>query len=243
MRSGVCGGQAVVLRLPAHLAVPDRRWQAERMRITHIGHACLLVETAGARILIDPGTLATDWWTLTDLDAVLVTHAHPDHVDEERLPLLLAANEGAQLLTEPELAAEMVKVGWAASPVHAGDHVEVAGVGIRAVGGRHAVIHDDIPRIGNVGFVVEGAGEPVLFHPGDAYDTAPDGVDVLAVPLHAPWAASKETVEFTRAVAPGLAIPVHDGLLTPTGRAFYLGQLELGHTEVRDLAGAGAVKL
>ena len=30
------------------------------MRITHLGHACLLLEMADARVLVDPGTFADD---------------------------------------------------------------------------------------------------------------------------------------------------------------------------------------
>jgi L-ascorbate metabolism protein UlaG (beta-lactamase superfamily) len=211
------------------------------MRLTHLGHACLLVETGGARLLVDPGTLSRGWETLSDLDAVLVTHAHPDHVDQEKLPQLLEANDGARLLVEPELSAEMTKVGIEAAPLHPDETVEVRGVTVTGQGGRHAVIHADIPRIGNVGMLVRADGEPTLFHPGDAYEYTPDGVDVLAVPLNAPWSAFKETVEFTRAVAPRVAVPIHDGLLNDTGRALYLRQLTaLGGAEVRDLRGAGA---
>ena len=53
----------------------------------------------------------------------------------------------------------------------------------------------------------------------------PQGVDVLAAPLNAPWSAFKETVDFVRAVGPDLAFPIHDGLLNERGRALYLRQL------------------
>ena len=216
------------------------------MRLTHIGHACLLLEVDGVRVLIDPGAFTHGFEELTGLDAVLVTHAHIDHYDTERLPTLLEANDGARLIAEPEVAVELNRVGLEATPLHPGESTAIGGLTVTATGGLHAVIHDDIPRIGNVGLVVTADGEPTFFHPGDSYESAPPGIDVLGVPLSAPWAALKETVEFVRAVAPRIAVPIHDGLLNPTGRGVYLRNLGLlgpERTEVRDLAGAGAAGL
>lgn len=192
------------------------------MQVTHLGHSCLVVDTPDARIMIDPGTLGTSWESATDVDAVLITHAHPDHVDWARLPALLADNPQATLLFEPELAASDEARDWRATAFAAGDTTTIGDVTIEGVGGRHAVVHRDVPRIGNVGFVLRQAGGPTLFHPGDSYDAVPDGIDVLAVPVNAPWAAVKETIEFARAVRPKVAVPVHDGLLSDAGRATYL---------------------
>ena len=208
------------------------------MRLTHVGHACVLVEVAGARLLIDPGTFAEGWEGLTGLDAVLMTHTHPDHCDRDRLPGLLAANPRAAVAAEPELAGELSTAGLPVRSMAAGEHLAVGDVNVSAVGGRHAIIHRDIPRVGNVGLLVQAPGEPTLLHPGDSYEATPSGVDVLAVPLNAPWSAFKETVEFVRTVGPRLAFPIHDGLLNERGRALYLRQLTaLGQTDVRDLAG------
>jgi L-ascorbate metabolism protein UlaG (beta-lactamase superfamily) len=196
------------------------------MQITHFGHSCLLVETRDVRVLIDPGTLSRGFEELTDLAAVLITHQHADHVDVERLPSLLDANDEARLLTEPELAAEFVAVGIAAEPLRAGESVVFGEVSVRSVGGLHAVVHPDVPRVGNIGLLIHD-GVQTLFHPGDAIDVvpsdeeAPDGVHVLALPVAAPWAALKETVGFLRAVAPRRAFGIHDAILSAAGQGVF----------------------
>lgn len=214
------------------------------MRVTHFGHSCLLVETGSARLLIDPGVLSHGFEELTGLDAVLITHQHPDHVDGERLVQLLEANDAARLVAEPETAAELRAIGLEARTLHPGEDVTVAGATVTAAGGEHAEIHPEIPLIGNIGLLLRAEGEPTLFHPGDSYGTTPDGVDVLALPLTAPWARVGMTVDFARAVSAPRLVPIHDGTASAPGRAIYLrvlGGLLPEGTEVVDLAGEGAV--
>jgi L-ascorbate metabolism protein UlaG (beta-lactamase superfamily) len=213
------------------------------VQITHLGHSCILVESDGTRLLVDPGNFTPGWEEVRELDAVLVTHEHADHVDRDRLPALLAANPGARLVTEPGLAGQLSgTVEREVEPLQPGTSTTIRSVSVTATGGRHAVIHVDIPRVGNVGYVVSGDGA-VLYHPGDMLEAMPDGVDVLAVPLSAPWQAAKETVQFVRAVHAPIAFPIHDAILSPVGRGLYqrvLGSLT-PDTQLRDIAGAGAV--
>jgi L-ascorbate metabolism protein UlaG (beta-lactamase superfamily) len=208
------------------------------MQLTHLGHAAVLVETAGARILIDPGNFSTAWHGLTDLDAILITHLHPDHIDPTYTPALIAANPGARVLAEPGVIATYSPPR--AEPITADTAVALGGLTVAAVGGLHAVIHRDIPQIGNVGLVLSAEGEPTFFHPGDSLAAVPGGVDVLGVPAYGPWAAMKETVDFVRAVAAPAGFCIHEGLLNERGWALAFNRInEITATTLTDLRGAG----
>ena len=196
------------------------------MDVTHLGHACLLVETADTRILVDPGSFSTGFEDLRDLDAVVVTHQHADHLDEERLPDLLAYNRQAPVYTDPESAELLGGTSSDIVVLAQGEEHRVGMTTIRPVGRLHAVNYDRVPRCTNVGVVLQADGEPSIFHPGDAYDGEPGDVDVLAVPLNAPWSRVAETIAFVRRVSPRQLIPIHDALLSPAGHRLYLGHVE-----------------
>ena len=213
------------------------------MRLTHLGHACLLVEIADTRILVDPGNLAPDWDDLRDLDAIVVTHQHPDHLDLDRLPGLLAHNPDVPVLADPGSLASLPNAGIPAT-LREAEGATVGEVRLTPVGELHALIHEEIPRIPNLGVRFDAEGEPSLYVPGDSLEGEPGDVDVLAFPLAAPWCRSREMTAFLRRFNAPVAVPVHDAILSAGGRPIFLGQARnLGgaDTEVRDLAGAGAV--
>lgn len=202
------------------------------MQITRFGHAAVLVEVAGSRILIDPGSFSVEeTFGLTDLDAIVVTHQHADHLDQQRVPQLLELNPRALLLCDPETASIVQHGSW--TPNGDGLTTTVGDATITGVGAQHAVILPMIPRVANVGVLVTAPDEPTLFHPGDTYERAPDGVDLLAVPLSAPWAKSSETVDFVQRVSPGTIFPIHDCTIAEAAKGLYWGQVS-GHGGVED---------
>jgi L-ascorbate metabolism protein UlaG (beta-lactamase superfamily) len=214
------------------------------MRLTHLGHSCLLVETGDQRLLVDPGAFTPGFEEVRGLDAVLITHQHLDHVDLDRLPVLVAANPGVRLLAEPATIPGLAGAGLETESLEPGTHLEIGAARVDVVGGEHALIHPEIPRVGNVGLLIGADGDSTVFHPGDSYEAIPSGVDILALPLSAPWTSVRETIAFTRAVGAPVTVPIHDAVVSAVGRAVYLrviGSVVGGATEIRDLAGAGAV--
>lgn len=185
------------------------------MQITKYGHSCLHVVDGDASILLDPGTFSSGFEDLTGLSAVLVTHAHPDHLDVDRLRTVLDRNPAAAVYADPGAADALDQADIAATGVAAGDLLEV-GVEVRVVGHDHAVVHADLPGIGNVGYLVGGR----LLHPGDALTVPTEPVEILALPVSAPWMALKESVDYLRAISPDIAVPIHDKVLASTGTSY-----------------------
>jgi L-ascorbate metabolism protein UlaG (beta-lactamase superfamily) len=192
------------------------------MRLTKFGHSCLLVEEGAARALLDPGTLSAGFEGLQGLTAVLFTHQHGDHLDPERLRGLLDRNPGVRVVSDEGSADVLARAGADVEVVHAGDELDVGGVGVGVLGRDHAVVHPDVPVVPNVGYLVGGR----LFHPGDAFTPPGQPVEVLAVPAAAPWLKVSEAIDYLRAVRPRVAVPVHERVLSAAGTSLHYRQLE-----------------
>ncbi|KAA8886832.1 MBL fold metallo-hydrolase [Nocardia colli] len=197
------------------------------MRIAHFGHSCLLVELHGKQVLFDPGTFSHGFEGLTGLDAIAITHQHPDHIDPNRIEALIDANPGARLLSDPQTAQQRGEK-WEA--VHAGNVLTLGELQITGGGGRHAVIHPEIPVVDNTVFQLGTADDPAeLVHPGDSLWVPPVPVGVLALPAAAPWMKLSEAVDYLRAVTPRAALPIHYGIIEQAAQGIYFGRLaEMG---------------
>lgn len=190
------------------------------MQLTKSGHACVRLERDGRRLVIDPGGL-TDPGVLDGADAVLVTHEHFDHFSEETLRRAAAADPALRIWTNSAVAARLDGLGGRVTAVGRDEVFTAAGFEVRVYGAWHEVIHRDIPRVANVGFLVDGA----VFHPGDAL-TVPDvPVETLLVPVHGPWATTGQLIDYVREVAPERAFAVHDGALNDLGVSMLVGLL------------------
>ncbi|MFJ3977183.1 MBL fold metallo-hydrolase [Streptomyces sp. NPDC090021] len=198
------------------------------MKLTKRLHSCVQLEKDGRTLVIDPGAFSEPDAGL-GADALLVTHEHPDHFEEGRLRAALDANPAAGLWTLRSVAERLAPAypGRVHTVGH-GDTFTAAGFEVQVHGELHAVIHPDIPRVTNVGYLVDGS----LFHPGDALTVPGVPVETLMVPVHAPWNKVSEVIDYLREVKPRRALDIHDAYLADIARPVYDFALDkLGGTD------------
>src|SRR5688500_16969330 len=191
------------------------------MRVTKLGHACVRVEHEGVTVVVDPGVF-TDVAAVDGVDAVLITHEHPDHYLADHLratdaPIWTIEAVARQIRADAPDVAERVTV---VSPEQSFD----VGLPVRAVGERHAVIHPELPRFDNSGYMLT-AGEAWIYHPGDALTLPGAHVDVLCVPVCAPWMKASDGIDFARAVRAPRNLAIHDRVYSEAGLGIVDGHM------------------
>jgi L-ascorbate metabolism protein UlaG (beta-lactamase superfamily) len=192
------------------------------MRLTKYGHACVRIEQDGTTLVIDPG-LFTGPEAAAGADALLITHEHWDHFAEERVRAALAADPGLRVWAHRAVAGQLAGLGPRITAVGDGDAFEVGGIGVTVHGEWHEPIHPDVPRAGNVGFLVGGR----VFHPGDALTAPGCPVDTLMLPLAGPWTRTGDQIDYLREVRPARALGMHEAMLSEIGLGI-IGQNWLG---------------
>lgn len=184
------------------------------MRLRKFVHSCLLLEKAGGKVLFDPGKFSfidsgVQPADFVDLDAVIITHSHPDHMDAAAIKAIIDNNPKAVVLGN---------AGIVKSLGESGIKVELFETGTKAIGGfkidayeaRHeAIVSANIPP--NTAYIVDDD----LLNPGDSYayslDELREKFRTLALPTMAPWTTELGTAGFAARMNPKRIIPIHDG--------------------------------
>ncbi len=183
------------------------------MNITKYGHCCLLIEIDGVRILTDPGSYSTMQTEAKDVDVVLITHEHPDHLHVDSLKDVLSNNSNAQVVTNASVGKILGGEGIEYHNVSHGEKIDIKGIVIEGFGEKHEEIYKDFGQVENTGYFVGGK----LFYPGDAFYDPERPIDVLALPVSGPWCTIHDAIEYALALKPRVAFPVHDGNLVHPG--------------------------
>ncbi len=187
------------------------------MKITKYGHCCLLIEENGVRVLTDPGSYTTAQNDIKNIDVVLITHEHGDHLHIESMKKILENNPGVEIITNNSVDKLLREAGViGAIIVSDKDFLNFRGIRFEGHGTIHEIIHSEWPRVENTGYKINDK----LFYPGDSFEHKNIDVDVLALPVSGPWVKISDAIDYCIRLKPKKYFAVHDGGLNENGHGF-----------------------
>lgn len=171
------------------------------MKITKLGHSCVLVEEEDTAGLFDPGG-----WSdknlinrVAKLDAVIYSHEHSDHFDIEILRGLADKFPDLQVVCNSEIQ----------------ELINQAQLRVKVSEESESVVkfnspHEQLPFPGAIAPEQNGYHFKDLFtHPGDSQSFT-ETKKVLAMPFIGPWGKIEDSVNKVLELKPEFVLPIHD---------------------------------
>jgi len=184
------------------------------MKIKKIGHCCLVIETKGKRIMTDPGFFTVkEQEKESNIDLILITHEHADHLSIDSLKKILVKNPKAVIITNNGVGKILKDAGIKYEVLKNKTAKDFSGVEIETHDCKHEEIFQDYGQVFNTAFFVD----KTLFYPGDSFYNPGKIVEILVLPVAGSWTRIKDAIKYTLEIKPQKCFPVHDGLLNFLG--------------------------
>lgn len=189
------------------------------MKITKYEHACIDIQTGSGRLIVDPGSFAKSLVDLHHISVVVVTHAHQDHFDEQKVRDIVKTNPGLRIFSTTEVAEKHHHLNITIPEL--GEIYEIGDIKLEFFGELHAEVLPGIAQSENFGVLINSK----LYYPGDSFTPCPKPHNVLAIPSDGPWMKLSEAVEFIHEDEAKTIFPIHDGFLNDDGQNLANGLL------------------
>jgi L-ascorbate metabolism protein UlaG (beta-lactamase superfamily) len=222
---------------------------SKRTRITWLGHATVLIETAaGTNVLIDPFIAGNpkypkDFELPSKIHYILLTHGHGDHISDA---VPVAQKHGSTVVAIYELADYVANKGVESTiGMNLGGTMQLDDVAATMVEAKHSSGAQDEKGTHYVGvatgFVLTTPGAPVLYHAGD---TSVFGDMKLIRDLYQPTVAMlpigghytmdpRQAALAVSLLEPEVVLPLHFGTFPPlTGTPEELAGMVAAKTKV-----------
>jgi L-ascorbate metabolism protein UlaG (beta-lactamase superfamily) len=183
------------------------------MKLTKYEHASFTLEKDGEVLVVDPGVFTTDFAMTEHVTGVVITHEHADHFDRTLLDVIVTKNPQVTIIGHDTIMQQINDLPTIS--VNAGDAITIGTFVLEFFGGEHAVIHESFTPIANLGVLINQK----VYYPGDSFTVPNKPVDVLALPVAAPWMKISEAFDFVANIKPRIAFPTHDAILSDAGKS------------------------
>lgn len=183
------------------------------MKLTKFQHACFVVKNNNTTLVFDPGIFSKDFIIPDKVDGIVVSHEHPDHLDEKLIAAIFAKHPNTPIIGHESVVGKFTNHPSVTAKV--GEICKIGDIELEFFGGEHAEIIPSLPVPANLGVLVNG----LLYYPGDSFILPERPIKLLALPVAAPWLKISDTLAFLQAVKPEITFPTHDAILSEEGLA------------------------
>lgn len=175
------------------------------MRITKYPQSCVVIEKEGNKLLFDPGFFVAQKYSADifhDISAIILTHRHSDHVDENFISEILNLKKVPVIANEDvsELLGSIVT-----KVVNNGDIFELSGFKIEALSLPHVKMVDDQTPPPNMGFIIDDE----LLAPGDSVEITSHNIPYVLLPIAGPDLSLRDARIFCEKINAQVAVSVH----------------------------------
>ncbi len=182
------------------------------MKITKIGHCCLVIEYKGLTIMTDPGIFSTGQEDILGIDILLITHEHTDHLHTPSVQAVVGNNPNVRIITNESCKKLLDVLGINSEILKDGESLKIDDLTLTAINNPHEEIYKEVGLVENTGFAIDN-----FFYPGDAFTPVAklkNKPKLLALPVSGPWMKSKNAIDYALSFGEITAFPVHDGFFT-----------------------------
>ncbi len=179
------------------------------MKIKKLGHCCFVVEPKeGIRIMTDPGAFSNLQIEEKNINLIIITHEHQDHLHVDSLKKVLINNPNALIITNTSVGKILAENNISFKKVEEGERFEIDGVNIVGFGNTHAEIYETFGVVQNTGYMIDR-----LCYGGDSFSYPDADVDILALPVAGPWMKMKDALIYAKNIRPRVCFSVHDAIM------------------------------
>jgi len=189
------------------------------MKITKLGHSCLIIEIKEINILIDPGS-----WTIEqhqkikDIDIILITHKHADHLHLESFKEIIKNNPEAAIYTNSDVGEVLSGQGISFKVLEGIASAEAKGIKLEAFDCEHEEIYSPVvPLPKNTGYFIDEK----FFYPGDSLTEPNRDIEIMGLPIAGPFMTLAQGIDYAKKVKPKKCFPMHDGMIKEESLIIY----------------------